>query len=369
MINLQRKLLHLFRESPKVGFLLIIGALILFPLYMMVVISLMTPAQLERFPWFPMKFDQPRDLTASRQADVQLQPARLRLEPLVENSGTASPAPDDLRTASREIPILMNERFYFHMPGNDGQQMQWQVKPQDGKRVVIAEYRASMVCQVREPQPGIYMMVVAGRRDEGDQQLQVPEGFTSLVEGLRQRALMNSELSACEQARKEATDVLKSAERITRIDNEDERTRRRQEAALHYLLARRYLELGHKAFKRAAAYAEMAESGGVAARDRIEDARRRIDLAERRLAAAGKIVGAHAESLPADVIAAAHLIKDTPADVSTGFIIDRGDAVAVLTTDVPMTVTRLPGRAVLKTAWQYQYDPPRPFIVDRKSVV
>ncbi len=45
------------RELPKVSTLLACGAFVLFPMYMMVAISFMTPAQLERFGVEPLEAD------------------------------------------------------------------------------------------------------------------------------------------------------------------------------------------------------------------------------------------------------------------------------------------------------------------------
>ncbi len=380
-MDLKRKLLYVTRESPKISFLLLVGALILFPLYMMIVISLMSPAQLEIFPWFPTQIEEPHDVNATRPALVQVKPARLRLQRMqsADSVNGNSPTPTvEIQEASAEASVLStlagaaaeaeiaiptNERFYVHLPGVDVDQMQWQVAPEEGKPAVIAEYRAAVVCQISEPEANEFRVVVAGRRDETDQPLEIPDGFVSLLPGLRQRSRMMVELRAAEEARKEASDVLKLAQRIERTDDLDQQTQRRREAAIQYQVAARRFQIAEAAFERARQCAVLSEQLGVAAQDRMAEAENRMQVARRRLAAAANILGDEAEKYAAEAGPAVQQIVDQPADLASGFVADRGEAIAVLRTDIPLTVTRLPGQVNLKTAWTYDLQPERDFVV------
>ena len=118
MKNIGKKIRYGFTELPKVAILLLVGALIMFPMYMMIAISLMTPAQLEKCPWFPLSIPMPESLTAPRAGELALAPPSLEVQP---EGGPRL-----------VISVPADRRFHVHLPDVDMDTSEWTVKPTKG---------------------------------------------------------------------------------------------------------------------------------------------------------------------------------------------------------------------------------------------
>ncbi len=337
MKNLGKKIRRGFTELPKVSILLLVGALILFPMYMMIAISLMTPAQLEKCPWFPLSIPMPESLKAPRAGELVLAPPSLEVQP---ESGPRL-----------VISVPADRRFYVHCPDVDMDTSEWTVKPKKdaggaARPAVVAEYRASNVWEIGRDGAGAYRV--------DTRPFTVPEGFTPILPGLQLKAQALERLQAVDKASRAAAESLKIAGSAERIPEPGPQARRRAEAVLKWVEAGLYLEQAEAALTEAAGLAQRAEAFHVTFADSLGEFRRKNDQARVHYdRAAGKMAGYVRDYEQAARARAAETTRAAPRD-SRIFKVDRGEPVALLLVDRPARVSRRFGLITVQTAWSYE---------------
>lgn len=335
-----KSLRYLLDEFPKVSFLLLIGAFILFPMYMMIAISFMTPAQLERFPWFPLEMPVPEELEAPRAGALAIEPATLEVR------AEGRPV--------RTITVPVDRRFYLDLQNVGADQMTWRVKPRSaGGPVAVAQYRAADVYAVTRTADGYLVR---------EQPFVVPEGFTSLLPGLQERSLALDELQIVDAAVTHVKTALRSSELVERATDETTRNDRRRDAVVSFMQAERCLDLVDRAMQRAEEHGAKAGRLMVPVDEQLADARKKLSRAELLMRRTSGRIGDYYPRYQSEGAAAAETINER---VATGeaFKVDQGEAVAVLLCDRPATITRIPGRATVRTEWHYEARARRPFTV------
>lgn len=331
---------YVLDEFPKVTFLLVIGAFILFPMYMMISISFMTPAQLERFPWFPRELPVPEELEAPRAGMLEIEPATLEIQAV--------------GAAARKITVPVDRRFYLDLPGVDGSQMSWRVAPgSDGAASTVAWYRAADVYAV-ESAPDGYL--VRG------QPFAAPEGFTSLLPGLHRRSLALGELRIVDAGLVHAQAALRSADLAPRATDEVSRRERQRDAVVRFLQAERCLDLASRAMRRAEEHGREAAQRMVPVGDDLAAAAKKLERLRLLIRRTSDRIRDYYTQHEAESRAAAETIVEQVA-AGEAFKVDQGEAVAVLLCDRPATVTRVPGRATVRTEWQYEARRRRPLTI------
>jgi ABC-type glycerol-3-phosphate transport system permease component len=337
MKNIGKKIRYGFTELPKVSLLLLVGALIMFPMYMMIAISLMTPAQLEKCPWFPLSIPMPESLKAPRAGELALAPPSLEVQP-EGGPRIAASVPTD-------------RRFYVHLPDVDMDTAEWAVDPKRGaggaaEPAVVAEYRASNVWEVGQDGAGAYRV--------DNRPFTVPQGFTPILPGLQLKAQALELLQAVDKASRAAAESLKIASSAERIAEPGPQAQRRREAVLKWIEAGLYLEQSETALTEAARLAQRAEAFHVTFADsagefRQKNERTRVNYDR----AAEKMAGYVRDYAQAARARAAETTRAAPRDPRI-FKVDRGEPVALLLLDRPARVSRRFGVMTVETAWSYE---------------
>ena len=337
MKNVGKRIRHGFTELPKVSILLLVGALIMFPMYMMIAISLMTPAQLEKCPWFPLSIPMPESLKAPRAGELALEPPTLEVRP--------EGAPPLV------VSVPADRRFYVHLPDVDMDTAEWTVEPKRGaggaaEPGVVAEYRASNVWEVSRDGAGAYRV--------DNRPFTVPKGFTPILQGLQLKARALELLQAVDKASRAAAESLKIAASAEKIAEPGPRAQRRREAVLKWVEAGLYLEQSEAAQAEAARLAQQAEASHVSFADSLGEFRRKNERTRVNYdRAAGKMAGYAGDYEQAARARAAETTRVAPRD-SRIFKVDRGEPVALLLADRPARVSRRFGLMTVETTWSYE---------------
>lgn len=344
-----------FKEAPKVGTLLILGALVLFPMYMMFSISCMTPAQLERFSWFPVPMDVPEEIRADRQGVATIVAPSLEL--VAEG---ASP---------RALTVPVDDRFQLHLPGAPGADDTWTVTPDADNGGLVAQLRAANVLDVRREPSGDYR--VDGR------EFSPPDGFTSLLPGLQLRARAERKIRVADQALRRSKQALAAADRADRARSDAQRRPARLDAVVALLETERLVQQAQSAMAEARDIALQAADLGVPADEPMETADRKFAVATvNRKRARGRI-GPYLPAFEAEArtkIRQAEVrrqqLADSEATIGDNeFKVDRREAVARLVVSGPTRVTRRSGRFNIRTQWSYERRRKRPIRVDLRPNV
>ena len=337
MKNIGKKIRYGLTELPKVSLLLLVGALIMFPMYMMVAISLMTPAQLEKCPWFPLSIPMPESLKAPRAGELALAPPSLEVQP---------------EGGPRLVVSVPADRwFYVHIPDVDMDTAEWTVEPKRGagraaEAAVVAEYRASNVWEVSQDGAGAYRV--------DNRPFTVPEGFTPVLPGLQLKAQALELLQAVDKASRAAAESLKTAGSAQRIAEPGPQAQRRREAVLKWIEARLYLKQSETALTEAARLAQQAEASHVTFADSVGEFRQKNERTRVNYdRAAGKMAGYVRDYEQAARARAAETTRAAPRD-SRIFKVDRGEPVALLLVDRPARVSRRFGLMTVETAWSFE---------------
>jgi len=334
-------------ELPKVGTLLLFGGAVLFPMYMMIVISFMTPAQLERFPWFPVSMNVPRQIDCPRGGMVSLEPAALELRREGRPPQTVTIAPD--------------ARFQLHMPGAGSSDDSWTVTPsaQDvaGNPVpaVVAELQAANVWDVASADGGTF--TIDGKLFDP------PAGFTSTLSGLQYRSRALRELRLAEAAYRKSRLALKATDRVGRADDEATRSEFELQATVAMMETADLEDVATKALARARTFAAEAAKWHILADDEVDAAReklRRVGLnLERVRGRVEPYLGRH----EAKARGKARFRSDGAAGEIAAFKVNRGETIAVLLADAATEVAKVPGRITVDTQWEFKLNTERLFLV------
>jgi ABC-type glycerol-3-phosphate transport system permease component len=337
MKNIGKRIRYGFTELPKVALLLLVGALIMFPMYMMIAISLMTPAQLEKCPWFPLSIPMPESLKAPRAGELALKPPVLEVQP--------EGGPHIV------VSVPADRRFYVHLPDVDMDTSEWTVEPKRGaggaaEAAVVAEYRASNVWEVSQDGAGAYRV--------DNRPATVPQGFTPILPGLQLKAQALELLQAVDKASRAAAESLKIAGSAERIAEPGPQAERRREAVLKWIEAGLYLEQSETALTEAARLAHQAEASHVTFAESLGEFRQKNERTRVNYdRAAEKIAGYVRDYEQAARARAAETTRVAPRD-SRIFKVDRGEPVALLLADRPARASRRFGLMTVETAWSYE---------------
>jgi len=336
-----------FTELAKVATLLLFGAAVLFPMYMMIVISFMTPAQLERFPWFPVGMNVPRQIDCPRGGTVSLEPAALELRPEGQPTQTITIPPDG--------------RFQLHMPGADHSDRTWTVRPpiRDASGTagpaVVAELQAANVWDVARAEDGSY--TVDGKPFD------LPAGFVSTLPGLQWRSRALRELRLAEAAYRQSRLALKATDRVGRADDKATRSDFELQATVAMLEAGNLEDVATKALARARTFAAEAAKRHISASAEVQSAQEKLRRVGLGLARARDRAKAYLARREAEARTQARFRDDKPAEDPGTFKVGRGETLAVLLTDVLAEVRRAPGRITVDTAWDFDMNVERLFLV------
>lgn len=321
------------REVPKVTTLLVFGALILFPMYMMFALSFMTPAQLERFPWFPLPIDVPRQVDTARDGLVTIVPASLELH------GEGRPATG--------LTVPVDRRFQVELLGAGVADTEWTATAGPDGRVVVAQLQSANVWDVTVAPDGQSYLI------DGEP-FTVPEGFKSLLPGVGLKARALKEIWVVDEARRNAVLALDATGRVEPDGDQAERLRLEKEAVRQCLQTELLLEAAGKAAERARTLAREAllrwhvsAEADIAASDRkLSLTRLTLDRAKGR--AAEYLARHEAEIRP--LLEPPNL---EPVAGLTLFRVDRREVVAELVADAPVRVVKTPGQFAVATQWGY----------------
>lgn len=343
----------IFREMPKVGFLLVIGAMVLFPMYMMFVISVMTPAQLERFPWFPVKMDFPHEVAATTGGKLIVEPAALEITPEGE--------------PTRTIPIPGDRRFYVQLPDVGVGQDQWTVRPGPAEPALIAEYRAADVWTVRGAEESFYEITGDGEpgfATAGNRRFDMPEGFTPLLEGLRIKEQARAELQIVAEARRRAEQALAAWHRLEKIEPDEPRNAVELDVAVRRIEAEKLGKQARDAIARAEAFHAAARQQHVSLEEDLGAARDQLRQAAIKLGLVAKRTESLLRRRQTEAHALAEVVQTTPAPRPEVYKVVRGEPVALLLADKPTQVRRVPGKLSVATEWRIDLEPERTFVVE-----
>lgn len=328
-------------ESPKVVTLLVFGALVLFPMYMMIAISFMTPAQVERFPWFPVPVDLPESVDAPREGDVSVEPSALTLRP---HGGPAV-----------GIDLPADERFRVHLPGRDGD-ASWEATGSPTEPTTVAELQTAGVWDVQRTDAD-------GQWRIDGRAFALPQQFESLLPGLELKARAQREMRIVDECLRRTRAALRASDRVSRAQGDEELGRFQREAVSGFLEADAWVDAAEKAMARAEASGRAAQAMHVSASDALGAARTKLRIAQlnrerlhRRVEPylAGHRAAASEEVEAPDTAAVSEL---------DAFTVDRGETVAVLLVDAPTRVTAQAGRVSVHTHWRYPVNRRRPLRV------
>jgi ABC-type glycerol-3-phosphate transport system permease component len=321
------------KESPKVATLLVFGALVLFPMYMMFSLSFMTPAQLERFPWFPLPIDVPRQIDAVRDGRVSMEPASLVIEP---EDGSASTV----------LQVPVDRRFQLELIGADVKDNVWTAGPGDDGRVVVAQLQAANVWDVTVASEGREYLI------DGEP-FRVPEHFTTVLPGMALKARAMKELWIVDEARRQAALALAAADRVVQSPGDD-RTRAEREASRLCLQAEHYAAAADRAMERARTLAaEALDRWHVSADEELQTNEQKLNLAHLNVGRAKQRAAEYLARHEAEVRPSLDVPDEAPTAALHSFRLDRRDVVAELVADGPARVTALSGTLTVATQWIY----------------
>lgn len=332
------------KESPKVATLLVFGALVLFPMYMMFSLSFMTPAQLERFPWFPLPMDLPRQVDTARDGLVSVKPAALEIVP---ESGAGA--------ISLRVPV--DRRFQLELVGADVKDNTWTARPGDDGRVVIAQLQAANVWDVTVLAEGQGYLI------DGEP-FRVPEHFTSVLPGAALKARAMKELWIVDEARRQAGLARAAVERVEQAAGEDDRAHAEREATRLCLQAELFVAAADRALERARSLAaEALDRWHVSTDEELQANEQKLRLSHLNLDWAKEQAADYLARREAEVRPSLEVPDDAPIAALASFRLDRRDVVAELVVHEPARVTAASGTLTVATKWTYPRQRRRPLRV------
>jgi ABC-type glycerol-3-phosphate transport system permease component len=293
--------------------------------------------------------DVPEEIRADRQGVATIVAPRLELV-----AKGASP---------RTLTVPVDDRFQLHLPGAPGADDTWTVTPDDDNGGLVAQLRAANVLDVRRKPSGDYR--VDGR------EFAPPEGFTSLLPGLRLRAVVERKIRVADQALRRSKQTLAATERAGRARSDSERRKASLDAVVAYLEAEHLVALAGKAIDEADTIARQAADQGVPADEAMKLARNKLKVAKRNRDCARGRIEPYLPTFKAEarqrIAKAARRWQQDAGKVAISdeeFKVDRREAVARLAVPRPTRVTRRGGRFEIRTQWSYDINHKRLIRVD-----